>query len=107
VSGERPNLLDALFGADDKVRAEVAAGKHEGLPPKGRGRFIEVMMAGYCGDEDEDQILEILRFSERNGDLHRVIGCTLGGWRALHHNLDGVQNDALWELLERNGYQRP
>jgi len=103
ASGEEPDLLGALFGADDKVRDEVDKGSHLTLPPEGRAKFIGVMMDGCCGDEDEDRILVILKFSEKKGDLKAVVSAVEGGGDQIVWKLDGGQDTEVCELFDRNG----
>ena len=45
--GERPSLLDALFGADDAMREAVARGEHEYAPAEMRAKMCEEMLKGY------------------------------------------------------------
>jgi hypothetical protein len=104
ASGAKPSLMDALFGADDKVRAEVDRGTHRDLPPEGRAKFCDIMMDGSCGNADEDRILVILHYSDRKGDLRQVLSHIEGGVDRLDWKLDWSQNDELWELLEQYGY---
>ncbi len=99
---EKPDLLDALFGADDAVRAEVDKGTHLDLPPKGRARFIEIMMDGYCGDADEDRILEILRNSS-GAEIKEIVSRIEGGSDRMLYKLDGRQDDELREIFDRHG----
>lgn len=103
ATGEEPDLLGALFGADDKVRDEVDKGSHLTLPPEGRAKFINVMMDGCCGDEDEDRILIILRFSESKGDLRSVCSQVEGGADQIVWKLDGSQDTEVCEIFDRNG----
>lgn len=102
-NGEAPDLMDALFGADDKVRDEVDAGTHRKLPPSGRAKFIDIMMDGVCGNADEDRILTIMRFSASKGDLASVLYDVDGGVDAILSALDWSQDDDARAILRRAG----
>jgi len=67
------NAIWDWLNADDKVREAVANGAHEVVGYKERGDMINTLMGGWCGDADEDAIVEILRASKRKGDLRRVL----------------------------------
>lgn len=100
--GPKPDLLDALFGADDAVRREVKKGTHRdpALGPVERADFVNTMLVGVCGDEDEDAILEILRFSAAKGELATLISHVKMGVDGLLWKLDGRQDDELREILD-------
>jgi hypothetical protein len=98
----KPGLCDALFGADDKMREAVGNGEHKEADTNMRGKMMETMMDGFCGDEDEDCILIVLRHSEGAGDLNSVISAG-GGAQRMWEKLDGSQNDQLEDILDRNG----
>lgn len=97
--GDKPSLLDALFGDDDAVRAEVLAGTHEQLDERGLAEFINVLQGGSCGDEDEAAILRLLDTAARKGLLGEVLARVDGGVRSLLHNLDGAENTQLRAFL--------
>ena len=101
IAGGKPGLADALFGADDKMREAVHNGEHREADTKMRGKMMECMMDGVCGDADEDCILIVLRFSESEGDLPSVVSAG-GGAQRMWEKLDGRQNDEL-EIFDRNG----
>ena len=98
-----PSLWDALFGADDAMRAAVANGEHRYLDASGRAEMIDTMMNGVCGDADEDAILEILYFSESNGDLRSVVSRVDGQGDQIVYKLDGSQDTAVCNLFKRHG----
>ena len=50
-----PSLWDALFGADDAMRAAVAKGEHRYLDASGRAEMIDTMMNGVCGLCEQNQ----------------------------------------------------
>lgn len=99
----KPGLYEALgFSADDKMREAVGNGEHKEADTKMRGKMMETMMDGVCGDADEDCILIVLRHSEGVGDLPSVINAG-GGAQRIWEKLDGSQNDQLEAILDRNG----
>ena len=60
--------------------------------------LIRNMLAGNCGDEDEDAILKILNCV--NCDSIRFLLTQSGTSRqVLNHNIDGEQNDQLIDRL--------
>lgn len=82
-------LWDAIVGwftADDKIREAVANRAHEVAPAQLRAEWIETLSSGWCGNEDEDAIIAILRFSKSNGDLGQVLSAGMD------------RDDILWEL---------
>ena len=101
--GPEPSLMKALFGADDMVRDEVDKGTHRKLPPEGRAKFINIMLDGYCGDDDEDRILTILHFSKSKGDLRSVVNQVEGQGDRIVWKLDGSQDTEVCELFDNNG----
>lgn len=109
-SGDRPSILDALFGADDRIRDEVNKGTHNDFPNDATGiemtaGWIDQMLKGVCANADEDCILILLRFAEGRGVLHSVIAQVPGGADRLHDKLDWSQNDQLEDILDRNGIE--
>lgn len=108
-SGEAPSLIDAFFGADDKIREEVDKGSHLEFPATERAEmtagFIQTMMDGYCGDADEDRILVLLRYAESNGFLTGLPPYLDGSdpWHELDYKLDGSQNREFNRIMDRNG----
>ena len=98
-----PSLWDALFGADDAMREAVANGEHRYLDSAGRAEMIDTMMSGVCGDADENAILEILYFSESNGDLRSVVNRVDGRGDQIVYKLDGSQDTKVCKLFKRHG----
>ena len=101
-TGERPSLLDALFGADDAMREAVARGEHEYAPAEMRAKMCEEMLKGYTGEADQDAIIEVLRFSSSKGDLSSVVSMA-GGADWFISDLDGWQDDECRRLFDRAG----
>lgn len=103
AQGNRPSLLQALFGADDKARAEVRKGTHRQMPPKGRAKFIDMMISGWTGSADQDCICEILRFSASNGDISSVVRMVDGGADQILSDLTGRHDREARRLFDRSG----
>ncbi|MCB9728785.1 MAG: DUF4157 domain-containing protein [Deltaproteobacteria bacterium] len=102
-SGDAPSLLDALFGADDAMRRSVRAGEHRHAPPEVRASMIDEMISGYTGEDDQECILEVLRFSSSNGDIAAVVRRVDGGADQILDDLDGYEDDQARILFRRNG----
>ncbi|MEZ4266144.1 MAG: hypothetical protein R3F39_07180 [Myxococcota bacterium] len=102
-SGDGPSLLDALFGADDAMRASVRAGEHRHAPPEVRATMIDEMISGWTGEDDQECILEVLRFSSANGDIAAVVRRVDGGADQILSDLDGYEDDQARILFRRNG----
>jgi len=86
------------FGADDKIREMVANRYHEVAPPEERGKMIQTLVGGYCGDDDEDAVVRILQFSKQKGDLARVLASGASKDDILWA-LDGEQDDRARAIL--------
>jgi hypothetical protein len=98
-----PSLWDALFGADDAMREAVSKGEHRYLDASGRAEMIDTMMSGVCGDADENAILDVLYYSESNGDLRSVVNRVDGQGDQIVWKLDGSQDTAVCNLFKRHG----
>lgn len=73
-------MWNSFFGwlsADNTIRDAIANKAHELAPAETRGEWIETLASGWCGDEDELAIIEILKASKRRGDLAAVLGAGL------------------------------
>lgn len=109
-SGEQPSLIDAFFGADDKIRAEVNAGTYRDFPNDSTGsdmiaEWIDAMTDGICGGADEACILELLEFAEGRGQLNAVLGRVSGGPDHLDYKIDGRNSRRFRAIMDRNGVQ--
>jgi len=80
--------LTGWFSGDDKVREMVSAGAHTLAPIGKRGEMIKALMNGWTGDDDQEAILTILRFSAQKGDLASVYAAA-GGRNTVLGELDG------------------
>ena len=95
------DLLDSIFSwfsADDKVREAVANKAHEIASPAQRAEMIDTLIGGWCGNDDENAVLEILRFSRSNGDLSAVLSAGPDRDDILWA-LDGAQDDEARSIL--------
>lgn len=91
------NSIIGWFSSDNKVREMVDAGAHTLADPSKRAEMIKTMMSGFCGDDDEDRILEILRWSKENGDLWSVVGHA--GYSDILSALDGAQDSEARRIM--------
>ncbi len=103
-SGDKPGLLDALFGADDAMRDAVYRGDHRHAPPDMRAEMITVMDGGWVSEDDEECITEIIVFSAQNGDLNAVLAAC-GGASHILDVVDGAEDDTCRDLFDRMGIQ--
>lgn len=101
-SGDKPGLLDALFGADDRMRESVRKGEHRHAPAEMRAEMIKTMSGGWVSEDDEECILEIIRFSASHGDLRSVVS-QAGGANALLGDVDGREDREMREIFRRGG----
>ncbi|MFK7931041.1 MAG: DUF4157 domain-containing protein [Myxococcota bacterium] len=107
-SGSKPSLIDALFGADNRIRDEVNAGSYNDFPNDALGAemtasWIDTMLDGVCGNADENCILTLLRFAEGRGQLHSVVAQVDGGASRLEDKINWSENKQLKEIFRRNG----
>ena len=65
--------------------------------------MIDTMMSGVCGDADENAILDVLYYSESNGDLRSVVNRVDGQGDQIVWKLDGSQDTAVCNLFKRHG----
>lgn len=62
-----------LFSGDDKVREAVANDAHKLADAAQRGEMLKKLMSGWTGGDDQEAMIQILRFSHSNGDLNAVL----------------------------------
>jgi hypothetical protein len=91
-----------LFGADDRMRESVRKGEHRHAPADMRAEMIKVMDGGWVSEDDEECILEILKFSASRGDLASVVSMS-GGADHLLGVLDGREDEEARQLFRRSG----
>lgn len=80
--------ITGWFSSDDKVREITQAGAHTLAPAAKRAEMLKALMSGWTGDDDQEAMLKILRFSAQNGDLGRVY-LAAGGRSTVLGELDG------------------
>ena len=101
-SGDKPGLLDALFGADDRMRESVRKGEHRYAPAEMRAEMIKTMSGGWVSEDDEECILEIIKFSASHGDLRSVVS-QAGGANSLLGDVDGREDSEMRDIFRRSG----
>ena len=62
-----------LFSGDDKVREAVANDAHKLADAAQRGEMLKKLMSGWTGGDDQEAMIQILRFSHSNGDMNAVL----------------------------------
>ena len=68
-SGEKPGLLDAFFGKDDRLREAIHRGDHRVANIPMRVQMVTVMLEGWTGGADEECIIMVLEDAACRGDL--------------------------------------
>jgi hypothetical protein len=101
-SGDKPGLLDALFGADDAMRDAVYRGDHTHAPPDMRAEMIGVMDGWFVSEDDEECVAEIIVFSAQNGDLNQVLDMC-GGADHILDVCDGEEDRIVRDLFDAHG----
>ena len=101
-TGEKPSLMDALFGADDAMRKEVRNGNYKHAPAVLRYEMVKAMLDGCTGEADEECILKVLQFSSRNGDIRTVVPSkSFADW--IITDLDGYEDKQARKIFEKHG----
>ena len=68
-SGEKPGLLDAFFGKDDRMREAIHRGDHRVANLTMRAQMVTVLLEGWTGGADEECIIMVLEDAACRGDL--------------------------------------
>jgi hypothetical protein len=68
-SGEKPGLLDAFFGKDDRMREAIHRGDHKVADLTMRAKMVTVLLEGWTGGADEECIIMVLEDAACRGDL--------------------------------------
>ena len=100
-SGEKPGLLDALFGADDRMREAVGRGDHLVAPLEMRVEMVNAMLKGWTREPDQECILRVLENSAQRGDLPALVSRVGAEW--LLDDLDGYEDERCRELFRSAG----
>ncbi len=85
------------LSADDKAREVVANRAHTCMPVEERAKLIQTLIGGFCGDDDEQAVLTILRDAQRTGDLGRLL--SLVSKDDILWALDGAEDEEARRLL--------
>jgi len=100
--GEKPGLMDALFGADDAMRKEVRNGNYRHAPPDLRYEMVKQMLDGWTGEADQECILKVLYFSSSKGDIRTVVpSAKFADW--IISDLDGTEDSQARKIFKRHG----
>jgi hypothetical protein len=100
-SGEKPGLLDALFGADDRMREAVGRGDHLVAPLDMRVEMVNAMLKGWTREHDQQCILQVLENAAQRGDLPALVNRVGADW--LLDDLDGYEDRRCRELFRSAG----
>lgn len=100
-------LYGLLMKDDDLVRDAVKRGDHlaPALTADDHAGMLKILTKGtnYCGDEDEDAVLEILDAAGRAGHINAAVAKTPGGYDQIYWKLDGEQDTKLTKLFKKYG----
>ncbi len=86
-----------LFSGDDKVREAVANDAHKLADATQRGEMLKKLMSGWTGGDDQDAMIEILRFSNASGDLNAVLA--VADKDDVRGELDGDRKDEFKRMV--------
>jgi len=101
-TGEKPGLMDALFGADDAMRKEVRNGNYRHAPAQLRHEMVDQMLDGWTGEADQECILKVLQFSSYKNDIRTVVPSkSFADW--VISDLDGYEDTQARKLFKKHG----
>jgi len=87
-------LSDAFwewFDGDDKAIEAVDAGTHKAVSPRERAKMVDKILDWVVGDDSESAIVEILNYSDNNGDLVAVSSAMDSTWVDVISAIDGEE----------------
>ncbi len=102
-NGERPGLLDALFGADDRMREAVGRGDHRHAPYDMHLEMVQTMKGGWLSTDDANCIAQVFEVAAQRGWLHRLVNACGGGDEFIDGWSTGFDDRAIKRVFDRNG----
>ena len=102
-TGERPGLLDALFGADDRMREAVGRGDHRHAPFDMHVEMVNQMKGGWLSSDDSDCIAQIFEVSASRGQLRRLVDACGGADEFIDGWSTGFNDERTKRVFRANG----
>jgi hypothetical protein len=102
-NGDKPGLLDALFGADDRMRDAVRAGDHLVGPYELHVEMVNTMKGGWLSSADADCIGAVFEEAARRGTLHRLVSECGGADDFIDGWSTGFNDERIKRVFRRNG----
>jgi hypothetical protein len=102
-SGEKPGLLDALFGADDRMREAVGRGDHRYAPYDLHKEMVNTMKGGWLSTADANCIAQVFEVAAQQGHLARLVADCGGADDFIDGWSTGFDDSAIKRVFDRNG----
>jgi hypothetical protein len=102
-NGDKPGLLDALFGADDRMRDAVRAGDHLVGPHELHVEMVNTMKGGWLSSADADCIGAVFEEAARRGTLNRLVSECGGADDFIDGWSTGFNDERIKRVFRRNG----
>jgi hypothetical protein len=102
-SGEKPGLLDALFGADDRMRDAVYRGDHRYAPYELHKEMVNTMKGGWLSTDDANCIAQVFGVAAQQGNLARLVADCGGADEFIDGWNTGFDDSAIKRVFDRNG----
>ncbi len=104
-SGEKPGLLDAFFGADDRMREAVGRGDHLYAPYDMQLEMVKTMKGGWLSTDDANCIAQVFEVAARQGNLQRMVDACGGADEFIDGWSTGFNDEAIKRVFRRNGIE--
>jgi hypothetical protein len=102
-NGEKPGLLDALFGADDRMREAVGRGDHRYAPYEMHVEMVNTMKGGWLSTDDANCCAKVFTVAAQRGWLHRLVSQCGGADEFIDGFSTGFDDSAIKSVFRRNG----
>ena len=102
-NGEKPGLLDALFGADDRMREAVGRGDHRYAPYDMHKEMVNTMKGGWLSDDDANCIAQVFEVAAQRGWLGRLVSDCGGADEFIDGWSTGFDDSRIKRVFRRNG----
>ena len=102
-NGEKPGLLDALFGADDRMREAVGRGDHKYAPYDMHKEMVNTMKGGWLSTDDANCIAQVFEVAAQRGWLSRLVSACGGADEFIDGWSTGFDDSRIKRVFNRNG----
>ncbi len=102
-SGETPGLLEALYGADDRMREAVYRGDHKYAPYDMQVQMVQTMKDGWVSTADAICIALVFESAAERGWLGRMVDHLGGGNEFIDGWFSFFDDRAIRSVFDRNG----